>query len=183
MANKLDLFMSHSGLAEDLNRYLVQGVIPAAPTTPSTQGAGIGGACTIRVFEGAGLLHLPSIDGLDTGRTVQSDAIDDVVKVNAVVGYLLLGQERRFDVVGVEDLAGQIRKQTVHADAAVDGLGQWPTAAQIQTAIGSVRVPWMRLYGVRVRRLADAVLTITYDYTRRPLGVTRPGGVQHTSEL
>lgn len=185
--NKTDLFLSHPGLPGDAKRYSVEQLFPAAPTTPSAQQAALGGnATTIRMFEGQGLMRMPGFDGQEPGLVVQHDAADDVVLINAEVAWLALGQERRFDRVAVLNMNGTFDLANVVGAAALDGAGAYPTDAAIEAQVAGVvggegHLPWMRLYGVRVRRTADAVIAVTVDYTRRPLGVYRSGSIKHTA--
>ena len=181
MANMTDLFLSHPGLPGQVRRYLVEGLWPAAPTTPSAQGAGVAGVCAVRISEDNGLIRLPAEDGAESGHVLQRAATDDVVLVNEA-SYLQVGQERRLDRVATLDLSDDsLSLQVVSGAAAADGAGAYPTNAEIEAAVGFGRRPWARLYGVRIRRTADIVLAITYDFTRRPLGVYRAGAAKHTS--
>ena len=189
MANRTDLFLSHPGLPGDAKRYAVEQLLPAAPTTPSAQTATAfpaSNATTIRAFEGQGLLRMPGFDGQEPGLVVQHDAADDVVLLNGEIAWLAIGQERRFDRVAVLNMNGTIDLTIVSGAAALDGAGAYPTDAAIEATVAGVvggegHLPWMRLYGVRVRRTADAVIAVTFDYTRRPLGVYRAGSIKHTS--
>ena len=182
MSNMTDLFMSHPGLNGQDRRYMVDGFFPANPTTPSTQQAALGTDVTaVRVFDGVGLVRMPEEDGAEPGFVFQHAAADDVVLVNEA-GYLLAGQERYIDRIASVNLrTNAIELSVVAAASAADGAGATPTNAAIEAAVGLGRRPWMRLYGCRIRRTADAVIAVTWDFTRRPLGVYRADAAKHTS--
>jgi len=172
---------ARDGAALIFNRYLARGVYPSLATTASTQGAGALGVASIRVNETAGLLRMPAIvpeiergnlwETDDDGVVAQRAATADVLLHNAAV-LCLQTQERRITRVAWFDVAnGAIAYANVLGDAAADGASVEATDAQILAALGNVNFPWMRLYDVLVRRTADVVLVLTYDFTRRPLGV------------
>jgi len=187
MSNKLDKYIGNPGLAGDLNRYYLDGVMIEVGTSGYVQGAGAGGNTRVRVDINPGLIRLPGADG-DDANPVLSEiaAAADVDAINAVVP-LLAGQDMFVDQVYYRHFTtGVLTRAFVLGTPAADGTSVPPTNAQVTAAVGD-RNPWLRVARIRVRRTGDAVLAVTFDNTVRPLGVQRAlvsgAVVRHTSDL
>jgi hypothetical protein len=168
-----------------LGRYLASGIYAGAPTTASSQGAGANGATAVRTNETPGFVRLPvprfnadkqtwMVD--DAGVVSAANATVDHVIVNqSNPSYCQVGQDRRFYRVVWVGPNGAVNVATVSGAAAVDGSAVYPTLAQVQSAVGGAHIPFLVLFGGRVRRTGDVVVAVTLDSTLRPLGVPRGG--------
>lgn len=181
---KVDKYMGLPS-AQDLNRYLVDGIRAVEGTSGHVQTNHGGGDNTrIRVNESAGHVRLPGYNGAEIGSLAEKVAAVDVDAVNEViaVGVWHLYVDRiayRHFTTGAVTYA--FVKGTYKA-AAADALAYAPSNDDIQAVVGAGN-PWVRLYRLHIERTGDATVTCAYDNTARPLGVVRSGGARQTSEL
>jgi len=178
-----DKFLGRTDLPASFFRYQVDGILAAAASTPSVQGALLGGNnSAIRVNESAGHAVLPGKDGNGSPALAERVATADVVLVNEANWITLLYDRKITRVAYRRHDTGAIAYVNVFGAEAAHGSAVAATPAAIQAAVGDGN-PWISLYVVTVYRSADAVVALAYDNAERPFGVPRSDGLMRTSSL
>jgi hypothetical protein len=146
------------------NQVVWNGLV-GAPTTPSTQAAGVGNT----VWNA----NVAAVIAAVSGAIGEIAATADVsIHAGSLLTGLTVGKACVAAIV-IKLVTGTLSLVAVKGTPATLGAQVGPDDAAIQAAVGGAGVPWISLGETTISRSADTVLDQTYSNIRRPvLGVT-----------
>jgi len=161
----------------DWARGHTDGCFLAAPTTPSSQLAGVGNT-TWNVNISVGVVY---INGTATN---QAAAVDVSIHAGSLIAGFVVGT----DCIAAIVCYGAGTRLAVQGTPAAHGGASAPTETAIQTAVdaaaGATGTAWTKLGQTTLYRSADAVVSQTYDNTARPMmGVSENTGFGNWSSF
>lgn len=147
---------------------IVYGMIPATPTTGSSQATSTG-ASDFNIDFKAVATGSPAGLILVDGKAKQFAALADFDVASSAAQQMASGQSRIYTVIAfLNQLDQEITLKSIPGAAAATGSQVAATDAEIDAYLAQ-GTTWMRICNVTVNRTADTTVTQSYDTTVREL--------------